>query len=250
MSMYREGTVSVAQNLIDGESIVFESRKHWMAPIRASLVAALMIIGAWLLWLIAPGGGEGLFGSITGVLGSLMDLAALVLFVAGIGWIIYNVVAWRTAEFAVTNMRVVREEGLASRRNSTTLLSSLSDVKTNIGFLGGRLGYGDVVILTQSGGAGIDRFLAITTPAEFRNAVMTQKMQPAGAPDQATEAAPTVAPPTAEPAAPAEPTAAVRPAMTSAEAADALGRLADLHERGVLTDEEFEAKKTELLSRM
>jgi uncharacterized membrane protein YdbT with pleckstrin-like domain len=235
--------VSVTESLIDGESIVFESRKHWMAPIRASIVAALMIVGAWLLWLIAPGGGEGLFGTIGGALGSLMDLAALGLFIAGIGLIIYNVIAWRTAEFAVTNMRVVREEGLASRRSSTTLLSSLSDVKTNIGFVGGRLGYGDVVILTQSGGAGIDRFLAITTPAEFRNAVMTQKMQPAG--DQARPVAAEPAP-----APPGEAVAPAVPAMTSAEAADALARLADLHERGALTDEEFEAKKTELLGRM
>jgi uncharacterized membrane protein YdbT with pleckstrin-like domain len=235
--------VSVTESLIDGESIVFESRKHWMAPIRASVVAALMIVGAWLLWLIAPGGGEGLFGSIGGALGSLMDLAALGLVIAGVGWIIYNVIAWRTAEFAVTNMRVIREEGLASRRSSTTLLSSLSDVQTSIGFLGGRLGYGDVVILTQSGGAGVDRFLAITKPAEFRNAVMTQKMQPVG--DQATATTPAEAP-----VAPIEPPATAVPAMTSAEAADALDRLADLHERGALTDAEFEAKKTELLARM
>jgi hypothetical protein len=30
----------------------------------------------------------------------------------------------------------------------------------------------------------------------------------------------------------------------------ALGRLGDLHQRGVLTDEEFAAKKAELLSRL
>ena len=122
--------MSVTQNLISGETIVFESKKHWFAPIRASLVAGLMVIGAWLLWLIAPAGGEGLFGSIGGALGTLMDIAALVLVVGGVGWIIYNIVAWRTAEFAVTNMRVLREEGLASKRSSTTLLSSLSDVRT------------------------------------------------------------------------------------------------------------------------
>ena len=61
--------MSVTQNLISGETIVFESKKHWFAPIRASLVAGLMVIGAWLLWLIAPAGGEGLFGSIGGALG-------------------------------------------------------------------------------------------------------------------------------------------------------------------------------------
>ena len=239
--------MSVTQNLISGETIVFESKKHWFAPIRASLVAGLMVIGAWLLWLIAPAGGEGLFGSIGGALGTLMDIAALVLVVGGVGWIIYNIVAWRTAEFAVTNVRVLREEGLASKRSSTTLLSSLSDVRTRVGFLGGRLGFGDVTLLTTSGQAGVDRFLAITKPDEFRAAVMNQKMAVGGGEGQAPRAgAPTAAPAPA----PAAPAAAAASAMTSTEAADALDRLADLHARGALTDAEFEAKKTELLARM
>ena len=62
-----------------------------------------------------------------------MNIAALVLVVGGVGWIVYNIIAWRTAEFAVTNMRVLREEGLASKRSSTTLLSSLSDVARGSG---------------------------------------------------------------------------------------------------------------------
>ena len=240
--------MSVTQNLISGETIIFESKKHWFAPIRASLVAGLMVIGAWLLWLIAPAGGEGLFGSIGGALGTLMNIAALVLVVGGVGWIIYNVVAWRTAEFAVTNVRVLREEGLASKRSSTTLLSSLSDVRTRVNFLGGRLGFGDIILLTTSGEAGIDRFLTITKPDEFRTAVMNQKMAVGGSEGQA----PRAGAPTAVPAPAAPPVAApgAASAMTSTEAADALDRLADLHARGALTDAEFEAKKTELLARM
>ena len=235
--------MSVTQNLISGESIVFESKKHWMAPIRASVVAGLLIIGAAILWLIAPGGGEGLFGTIGGALGSLMNIAAIVLLLGGVGWIIYNVIAWRTAEFAVTNMRILREEGLASKRSSTTLLSSLSDVRTRVGFIGGRLDYGDIVLLTTSGEAGVDRFLTITKPNAFRTAVMDQKMAIGRGEGQAARSA---AP---DPVAVA-PVAAAAPAMTSTQAADALDRLADLHARGALTDAEFEAKKTELLARM
>ena len=105
-----------------------------------------------------------------------MNIAAIVLVLGGLGWIVYNIVAWRTAEFAVTNMRVLREEGLAKKRSSTTLLSSLSDVKSSVSFVGGKLGYGDISLLTQSGSAGEDRFLCITNPIDFRNAVMNQKM--------------------------------------------------------------------------
>jgi uncharacterized membrane protein YdbT with pleckstrin-like domain len=228
--------MAVADDLMTGETIVFESRKHWMAPIRASLTAILLIIGAAFVRWISPSG-DGFFGTI----GGLLDLLALGLFFVGLGWIVYNVVLWRTAEFAVSNMRVLREEGLVAHRSSTTLLSGLSDVKSNVGFLGSKLGYGDITLLTQSGGAGQDTFLCITKPIEFRNAVMNQKVaQPA--PPAVAAATPVAAPAVAAPAGP--------PAMTSAEATAAIASLADLRDRGAITPEEFEAKKAELLARM
>ncbi|TFG68145.1 MAG: hypothetical protein E4H24_04360 [Thermomicrobiales bacterium] len=226
----------ITDSLLADEQIVFESQKHWIAPIRASLWAAVMIGGAWLLRVVSPNG-EGIFGSI----GSLMDIVSIGLIVGGIGWIVYNIVAWRTAVFAVTSLRVLHEEGLASKRSSTTMLQSLSDVKSRVGFLGGRLGYGDITLLTQSGDAGEDRFLAITDPLGFRNSIMSQKAAdrlvdtPAQAAVVAAQAAPEV-------------TQAA--AASSTDAADALARLADLHDRGAITDAEFEAKKTEILARM
>jgi len=233
--------MGLADSLLADEKIVFESKKHWMAPVRASLWAALMVIGFVVIRAISPNG-DGIFGT----LGSLMDLIGIGLLVGGIGWIGYNVVEWRTAQFAVTNMRVLREEGLASRRSSTTLLSSLSDVKTRVGFVGERLGYGDILVLTQSGEAGADRFTSITSPLEFRNAVMNQKMQ-----DGRGQGGPAPSPVvTAAPVAPAAPAAPVAPAMSSTDAADTLARLADLRDRGAITAEDYEAKKTEILARM
>lgn len=233
----------LADSLIANETIVFESKKHWMAPIRASLWAAAMIVGFAIIRWISPSG-----DNIFGTLGGLMDLIALGLLIVGIGWIVYNIIAWRTAEFAVTNTRVLREEGLVSRRSSTTLLSSLSDVRSNVGFIGGRIGYGDIVLLTQSGGAGEDRFLTITKPLEFRNAVMTQKMaDPRGQGGSVTTAAP-VAP--AAPVASMAPAAPVVPAPSSADDAETLKRLADLRDSGAITPEEYDAKKSEILARM
>jgi hypothetical protein len=176
--------VSVNERLIEGESIVFESKKHWMAPIHGSLVAVLLILGACLVWLIAPGGGEGLL-TIDGAVGFLMRLVAVGLVTGGVARIVYVVVAWRTARFAVTNMRVLSEDGLASRHSSTTRLSSLSDVNVHVGFVGSRLGYGDITLLTRSSRAGVVRFPTITTPAAFRDAVVHQKMQLGG--DQSLE---------------------------------------------------------------
>jgi uncharacterized membrane protein YdbT with pleckstrin-like domain len=241
----RSLTVAIADSLIAGETIVFASRKHWMAPIRASLTAGLMVIGAAFIRWLSPSG-EGLFGTIGGIL----DLIALGLFLAGIGWIIYNIVAWRTAEFAVTNMRVLREEGLASHRSSTTLLSSLSDVKTSVGVLGRQLGYGDITLLTTSGGSGEDRFLAITRPLDFRGAVMEQKLHGGPAALEPT-AAPAGASQAAVPAA-ASVTTAAAPAQvrTANDDADTLRSLAELRDSGAISAEDYEAKKTEILARM
>ena len=238
--------MAIADSLIAGETIVFESRKHWMAPIRASLTAGLMVIGAAFVRWLSPSG-EGLFGTIGGIL----DLIALGLFLTGIGWIIYNIVAWRTAEFAVTNMRVLREEGLAKHRSSTTLLSSLSDVKTSVGMLGRQLGYGDLTLLTTSGSSGEDRFLSITHPMEFRGAMMEQKIH-----GQAGPAAPESAAPAGASQAAVTTAASVTTAGTPAQVrntnddAETLKRLADLRDSGAITAEDYEAKKTEILARM
>jgi hypothetical protein len=236
--------MAIADDLIADESIVFQSEKHWIAPIRASIVAGLMVLGALFLRAIAPSG-DGFFGWVGGVL----ELIAIGLLLAGIAWIAYNIVAWRTAEFAVTNMRVLREEGLIRRRNSTTLLSSLSDMRTDVGVLGRQLGYGDIVILTTSGSAGEDRFLCITKPLEFRNAAVEQKM--AGGKGRA-DAGPAPAPlaPAQAPQPTAAPSAAAPSAPASSDDAATLLRLADLRDKGAITPEEYEAKKSEILARM
>lgn len=233
----------ITDTLIADETIVFQSKKHWIAPIQASLWALAMVIGGLLLWNLAPNG-----DGILSFLWSLLHIAAVVLIVGGIGWVIYNIILWQTAVFAVTTMRVLREEGLASKRSSTTLLSSLSDVKSRVGFLGQRLGYGDLILLTQSGDAGEDRFMSITRPLEFRNTIMSQKV--ADRRGEGTGVAAAVAGAPASTPTPGTGAAPIPNATSSVDAADALARLADLRDRGAITEAEFEAKKTEILARM
>ncbi len=165
-------SMSISENLIANESVVIEAKKHWIAPARDSLIAAGMILLGLFLWYWNPSG-----DGILGFLWAAIAIARWVLLIGGIAWIVYNIVVWRTAEFAVTNLRVLRYEGLVQRRSSETLLTSVSDVKLNVGIVGKSLGYGDLQIFTQSGDAGADSFTSITKPAEFRNAMMTVKLQ-------------------------------------------------------------------------
>ena len=230
--------MSIVESLIANETVVHESHKHWIAPVRDSMWAAGMIVLGLLLWVWNPTG-----DGILGWLWTLIGLARWALLIGGIGWIVYNIVTWRTAQFAVTSLRVLRYEGLMQRRSSETLLASVSDVKLNVGFLGNRLGYGDLRVFTQSGDAGADNFTSITEPAEFRNAMMTIKLKaqaPAPAPAPAAAPAPAQAP---VPAPAAQAAASEDPAAT-------LVRLAELRDQGILSPEEFEAKKSEILARM
>ncbi len=224
--------MSIAHNLIANESIEFSSKKHWIAPLRDSIRPVLLLLLAYLInWFK----GDSTSG-ITGAFNNLLDLIRVGLIVVAVAWIIYNIIVWRTAEFAVTNLRVIREEGLVSRRSSATLLRAVTDVKSGVGLLGKSLKYGDLSIITQSGEAGADRFRTITTPEEFRNAIMTHKMGE----EQALAGGPA--------AAPAGPGAAPAAAgAMSADTAMALASLADLRDRGVLTDAEYQSKKAEIL---
>ena len=223
----------VSENLIANESIVTETKKHWIAPARDSLIAAGMILLGLFLWYWNPSG-----DGILGFLWAAIAIARWVLLIGGIAWVVYNIVVWRTAEFAVTNLRVLRYEGFMQRRSSETLLTSVSDVKLNVGIVGKSLGYGDLQIFTQSGDAGADSFTSIVKPAEFRNAMMTVKLQDQAASRPARRCSPALA-------------VAAGPAAASAEdQAASLVRLAELRDQGVISPAEFDAKKTEILSRM
>jgi hypothetical protein len=235
--------MSLSDNLIPNETVLFESHKHWVAPIRASLVAIGLILVAGLLGIIKPSG-DGFLGWI----GSVLGLIQGALVIAGGVWIAYNIVLWRTAQFAVTNLRVLRYEGLIRRRTSETLLSSVTDVRVVVGLLGRQLGYGDIRVVTGAGEAAADSFTSITKPLEFRNAMMARRMAAEGAVDApASVAAPRVvaATPAATPAAP-DPAAVVG----TADAAAAIRQLGELRDQGLISDEEFEAKKRELLARI
>jgi membrane protein YdbS with pleckstrin-like domain len=226
------------RNLLTGEEVVFETTKHWFAPIRASLIAILIILGALVLRWLAPTG-DGFFGSI----GNLMDLISVGLLLFAILWIVYNIAEFLSAHFGVTNMRVLRYEGLLRRSSSETLLPTLTDVRLDEPALGRMLGFGNVKILTASGAAGQDNFMTVAKAKELRTAIQEQKasaMTGGAAPAAvATGATPTPAP------APRPATAASTP-----DTAAALAALDSLKAQGLITDQEYQAKRSEILGRI
>jgi hypothetical protein len=196
------------QNLLTGEQVVFETTKHWFAPIRASLIAFLILLGALVLRWLSPTG-DGIIGGI----GGLMDLVSTGLLIVALAWILYNIAEFLSAHFGVTNMRVLRYEGLIRRRSSETLLPTLTDVRLDEPAIG-------------------------RNAKQLRTAIQEQKAQslPGGVAPVATAPTPTPAP--------------AAPATASSDPAAAFKALNDLHTQGLITDAEFEAKRQEIVGRI
>ncbi len=238
----REAVNELETNLLTDEAIDFETKKHWFALVRGSLGALLLVVVALVLRWLAPTG-DGFLGSV----GSLIDLVATGILIVAIALILYNVAVLLSAHFGVTNVRVLRYEGILQRRSSETLLTTVTDVKLTEPFIGRMLGYGDLQILTSSGKAGADEFKTVADAARFRTAIQEGMARAVGRRTDATAAAVVAAMPSPGPASP-EPVRA--PVSAADEAVTALARLTDLHKQGLVTDEEFQAKRTEILARI
>ena len=228
------GVTELDDRLISGETVTFSTAKHWFALVADSKWAILMIVVALAAGWLQSDAETGIGAFFNRSLG----LVQQGLWLGALGWIVYNVVAWRSAEYHVTNRRVLGQEGLIRRRTTDTLLSSISDVKVVVPAIGRMLGYGNIRIVTSSGEAGVDNLTAVREVQAFQREILEQKSSP-------TAAAPVPPPPTST-----APVAAGASGSTSAEITATLGELAKLRDAGAITVAEFEAKKAELLARI
>jgi len=230
----------IDEGLIAGEQVIVRTNKHWFAPLADSGVAILMLLGVVVLaWLEPNQPGDGFLSFVW----RIVDLIQLGLFLGAVGWIVYNIVAWRTAEYGVTTLRVRGHEGLIRKRSTDSLLTSITDVASRSGAVGRTLGFGNIRILTASGDTGEDNFTSIKQPDAFKKVVIEQKIAAMAAPQPAAPAPVPAATPA--PAAPAP-----APAATSADAMAQIDQLARLRDSGAITPEEFDTKKAELLARI
>ena len=228
----------IDSKLISGEEVVFKTTKHWMAPLADSKWAILMILGALVLAWLQTDSTTGLFGFVNRVLG----LFQIGLFLGGVGWIIYNVVAWQTAEYHVTNRRVLGHDGLLRSRSTDTLLTSISDVRSTISALGRGLGYGNVQIMSASGEAGADSFTTVREVDAFKKQILEQKSGSAAMAESRSVEPAAALPSATTPTAPAPPTAS--------DITTTLADLAKLRDAGAITAAEYDAKKADLLARI
>jgi uncharacterized membrane protein YdbT with pleckstrin-like domain len=240
--------------LATNEQIIYRTKQHWMAPIFGTIAGVLVLIGGIVLFVAL------LAVDLWSVLETLAFWASIALTIVGVGMVGYSYVQWWVEDYAVTNQKVMKVAGLLRKRTSGAALEKINDVVMEQGPLGRMLGYGTLKVATASDSTDLV-YETMRAPAEFRRAMLDQKMEfeqadarhIAEAVRAAGAAGPAVAAPIA-PVAPAPPVTVPAPAAPAAPTApgpdEKLRSLAKLRDDGLITAEDYEAKKAELLELM
>ncbi len=150
-------------------------------------------------------------------------LVAWVLPIVPLAWMAWRYLYWVNKIYMVTNHRVLKLEGVFTKSHTDASLDKINDMTLVQGLLGRMIGYGDLAIATANEDASVT-YHFLDEPVEFkRQALMSRES----------------ASPGNEPSAAAEDDPIAR-----------LERLGALREKGVVTEEEFQAAKAHLLGRM
>ena len=75
----------------------------------------------------------------------------------------------------LTNRRVIESTGALSKRVADSSLEKLTDIVLKQSIVGRMLGYGDIVVLTASAGAGINDLKQIRHPMQFKTQMVNAK---------------------------------------------------------------------------
>ena len=230
--------------LADGERVALRSRQHILATFIEGRVPWVLLILALVLIFLD-------LSLEQGVLRDLFGLLGLVLLIASLAWLTFIYLSWMNQDYLVTNRRVVKVEGILNKRSADSSLEKINDAVLQQSIFGRMLGYGDLDILTAAEES-VDRYRMLSQAQTFKRTMLDEKHKLEQEAFQIPAPPLRAAPPPPPPPAPA-PVAPPPPAprqMSSDEITAALGRLADLRDRGAISPEEYEAKKQELLGRL
>lgn len=235
--------------LADGERVALRGRQHILATFIEGRVAWAIFVAALVLVLLTLQLEPGLVRDIFSWLG-------LALLLVGMVWLVAIYLIWYSQDYVITNRRVMKVEGVLSKRSADSSLEKINDAVLQQSVFGRMLGYGDLDILTANEQS-VDRYRMLSQAQQFKRTMLDQKhnlereaFQIPAPPLRAPAQMPAAVADATPMAAPATPTAPAERSMTSDEITSALGDLADLRDRGAITPEEFEAKKAELLGRL
>lgn len=204
----------IEEMLGQNERVLLRARKHWsvlFGNIALEIVLVVALIVATLI--LAP-----LAAFPVVPLGFFLVLVPLV-------GMARDFLLWSNRQYVITNRRVIQTSGIFSKDVVDSSLEKVNDVKLSQSFWGRMLDYGDIEILTASE-VGANVFRSIADPIRFKTAMLNAKERLEFGPETSATAA----------------------AMT--DIPSLIARLDDLRKKGVISEAEFQEKKTELLAKM
>lgn len=248
--------------LSSGERVVLRDRQHWFVMVWNARWAVLAVI------LAVVGGVIRLLNGGDNLLLAILGWIVLILLVAGLVSLVWGWFAYVSTEYVVTNRRLIQTQGILNKKASDSSLEKINDAVLEQGALARVFGYGALDVMTASA-SGIQKMRFLLTPVEFKKDMMDAKHElemgvaSGRFADVPLRAEPVVSAPVfgSQPSGteapvpvPAQPDVAQPPAPVPSTPAEdpteTLAKLADLRDKGAITPEEYEAKKTELLGRI
>ena len=216
------------QSLIgEREKIILVTRHHWFVLASSILLEIFLILVVFAATLA---------GTITLVSASsssplvfIIPLVGFLLMLIPIGSGTRDFLIWSHHQYIITNLRVMQIAGIFNKSVIDSSLDKVNDIKMSQSALGRLFGYGDIEILTASE-LGVNLFKKIDNPVKFKSALINAKAYL----EHAGEEMPT---PSTAP-------------YTKGDIPAMISKLAELRTQGVLTEVEFQQKKTELLSKL
>jgi len=170
----------VKKSLVPGETLLYETRHHWLVLL-APLLLTLLMVALAIGLIVESVQAKDNRGVVTGASSTeirAMEIGAAVLVVIAIATFGYGLAKRNATEMAVTNRRVLIKTGLGSRRTLDLMLTRVESIGVEETFWGRMLGYGSVVV--RGTGGTPESFVMIAHPQEFRRSVQEQ----IGAPPQ------------------------------------------------------------------
>lgn len=220
------------------EEVVLDLRPHWsfFARPAAIFVLALAFLIAMALIARASWVDNAAFNSAIVIIGLVVTV------IAGAA-LAKRLLDWRSINMVITSERMVVREGLVAKSGIEIPLERINTVFFEQGLFQRLIGSGNLSV-ESAGENGRQDFANVWRPNRVQQVIyqakeMAEEQDHRDAAEAIAQAHRQAAAPSAAPA-----------AVPAASIPEQIAQLDELRMRGVITDAEFQAKKTELLSRM
>jgi len=196
------------------EQILFATRQHWLILLSEilseSVITLALAILITLVWQLW-------------LPNPLVPLGYLLLLLPLVS-LLRDVLIWASHQYVITNWRVIQITGVFNKSVTDSSLEKVNDVKLEQSFLGRLLDYGNIEILTASE-LGVNKFRKIGQPIRLKTIMLNAKEKL-----EQGQAGPRRG--------------------SKGDAVDLIAQLDSLRKQGVLSEEEFQRKKAQLLAKL